>query len=450
MESHIETIRRKEMEQFYRNWTFVSSEQLFTVKVTSMRDEMGSFYISDTRYFVPFWISEDPVLLPDTEKLPMDRQPLALAPENRCESNVEYCCGPRPDDTLDRDYHLDPLELVRVVNTENDDEIDGHLPNSTMKRHIPASIADLFANLSTISDKSPNITMVDDLENLSPTNNMLICANMSFMHSNQEHQEYCLRGRATLNNTKDSNPPFQISTMIDPGTPAINRAHNWSMTDDDDSSNGVINRSMTNGKDCSNIFSSKINGIDFSSIMTKYTNEDINDPGTTVSDQNGTVEQATIEDFKMIRVFLNDVIFYDEYKELMRSREDDLKNMLKDAAEKCVAERINLDAKGELRNPRMLQMLKRYSINSIRISEEARKACDKYNFHAGKYNQERIVQKPIMPPEILAPLRRVLQGNYDAEPFRKVEFKNFETGNHLRETSLYKQITSAQDVDIIT
>lgn len=52
-------VRTKLMQQHFRNWAFVPAEDLINAKMEMVVDNDGSHFVSDTRFYIPFWLQND-------------------------------------------------------------------------------------------------------------------------------------------------------------------------------------------------------------------------------------------------------------------------------------------------------------------------------------------------------------------------------------------------------
>lgn len=149
-----------------------------------------------------------------------------------------------------------------------------------------------------------------------------------------------------------------------------------------------------------------------------------------------------IEDLKLAKQFIDKMLDYNDYKIWLKEQEGELRDMLKEAIEKTMVERINLDAKGAVGDPRMAQIVKRYSLNTVHISEAARSAREKYNLNAKAWNDGRIVKAPTICDETKSALDRISnQGNISLF-IKQTQYKYFETAAELRNTTIYRDMVN--------
>lgn len=84
--------RNKESHEYFRFWSFVSAHEVKHIAVIKIHDEIGSFYVSDTRFYIPWWLKSDGTppqneILPDDQVL--SKNNIAI-PVQR--SNDRKCC----------------------------------------------------------------------------------------------------------------------------------------------------------------------------------------------------------------------------------------------------------------------------------------------------------------------------------------------------------------------
>lgn len=85
--------RNKESHEYFRFWSFVSAHEVNHIAVIKIHDEIGSFYVSDTRFYIPWWLKSDGTP-PRNEILPKDQ---VLSKSNIAipvqRSNDRKCCN---------------------------------------------------------------------------------------------------------------------------------------------------------------------------------------------------------------------------------------------------------------------------------------------------------------------------------------------------------------------
>lgn len=72
--SFVNKFRNKETCERFRLWSFVSAREVNHIPFVEVIDETGSFYVSDTRFYVPWWLRSDKITL-QNEILPKDQAP---------------------------------------------------------------------------------------------------------------------------------------------------------------------------------------------------------------------------------------------------------------------------------------------------------------------------------------------------------------------------------------
>lgn len=63
-ESHIRTVRGRPDSQHFVNWLFVDAKELKNVRVSKITDEIGDFYVSSTKWFIPAWLRDEEEPIP--------------------------------------------------------------------------------------------------------------------------------------------------------------------------------------------------------------------------------------------------------------------------------------------------------------------------------------------------------------------------------------------------
>jgi hypothetical protein len=84
-------VRTKLMKQHFRNWAFVPAEDLINAKIEVVVDSDGSHFVSDTRFYIPFWLQNDDRRFMNMA-LPIDKY-LHFSVEN--EEEMVYPTSPR-------------------------------------------------------------------------------------------------------------------------------------------------------------------------------------------------------------------------------------------------------------------------------------------------------------------------------------------------------------------
>lgn len=64
--------RNKETSELFRLWSFVSAREIKHIAVAEIQDETGTFFVSDTRFYIPWWLKLDGIP-PQSETLPQDQ-----------------------------------------------------------------------------------------------------------------------------------------------------------------------------------------------------------------------------------------------------------------------------------------------------------------------------------------------------------------------------------------
>lgn len=420
-------IRTRNMQQHFRRWHFVPAHQLKDTLVTSVRDKSGLFYVTDTRFYVPFWLRAIPIDLPANEMLPVDTYNVPNCVKNNeasiTEQQIPEYCAAQTDaahnNTLK--YSDQNAQLTKYIRQYD--------RNSTMYRryeHLPALNDPLDIDISNIHNES-----IQQIEQ--PQLNSPLTANgcLSILHSADEHDRIC------ENKNPINNQNIDLS-FNDPVSKVLAEIHNWSLTDDssDGSDQSMVQNTRSPKSYCAS-FSAKLNQLNFTPTLNNFT----------MQDKSEFTEPAKgdsllfVTDLKLIAQFVDDMLDYDDYKNWLIDQEDEVKQMLKDAIEKTMAERINLDARGVVGDPRLAQIVNRYSLNTVHVSEAARDARNKYNLNAKRWNESRTVEASAMCDEAKSAFDRIVnQRNF--APFIKTHFKYFETAAELRDTTIYKDMVN--------
>lgn len=165
------------------------------------------------------------------------------------------------------------------------------------------------------------------------------------------------------------------------------------------------------------------------------------------SSDHSTESFITVNDIQIIKNYLDRMIKYDEYKKGMAKKESELVKLFVNAAHKSVAERLNLNEKGETGNPRFVQIMKRFSLSSVHISEEAKDARNLYHQEAKKWGDQRIMNMPIASPDIQNAFTRICDLHFQVAKFAKKDFIPFATASEFQETELFKAIMDKIEED---
>lgn len=201
---------------------------------------------------------------------------------------------------------------------------------------------------------------------------------------------------------------------------------NSTISNNTGSDQGTINTSQSQISEDS--FQSEANRL--SSIMT---DDDVNLP--------------TIEDLQIIKRYVDSIFHYQDYKSRRINREIKTKALLIEATHKTVAERMNLDSKGIFNNPRLIQIVRRYSSNTIRVSEEANEARELYIKSVNSFEGERVLKTPVADEFTRDAFNRLTASNFQCPVANHIRFNfaKYETARDYENNTLYKAIIESVD-----
>lgn len=142
-----------------------------------------------------------------------------------------------------------------------------------------------------------------------------------------------------------------------------------------------------------------------------------------------------------IKKFINLIVERNQYYEKMDANKKKLKELFEEAVIKTEIERNNLKLKGEC-NKRFVDMIKRLSVNSKCMSEEAMLARNKYNKAASIYNDSiKHFKKLVVSPELHTAFVNIIY-NYD-EPRKENQAPTYLTAREMYSASEYTDLIEA-------
>lgn len=179
---------------------------------------------------------------------------------------------------------------------------------------------------------------------------------------------------------------------------------------------------------------------------------DSNDPnGNGITNaSSGTLVQQTAEnieisssvvDYQHVKQYVDSVLEFNNEMKKKKQHAEHIKYLFTEAVMKTAVEKINLAAKGHHGRMRLVQIASRLSINSIEISEDARKARDEYSKVAKIYNTTANQNfKPKINEYAKGGFQRILANDFqiDIDVGKNIPFPVYETGEDFQSTDEFK------------
>lgn len=287
-EEHEQPYRHSIVKNHFRKWSLVQKKDLQNITVFNAEENGRSFYKSNTRFYLPWWLKLDANdLLTDT-----------------IDDLTSYETDNERETATDSPVQNSASTNSNSTNQENDSESETSI-NSPV--HDSANTMDNSTIPETDYESEASIGSSDELRS-------------SIVHS---------------------------ETPINPST-------YWD--------NVVCHTQVTSN--------------------TSAVSEDLFEETTSSPVMS---REQFVDHLKQLKLFVDSVLIQEEYLKEKALQEQNLNILLNEAVEKSIAEKINLQEKGNIQG-RYVNLFKRLSLNSVNICEESIKAREKYNKAAQSYN----------------------------------------------------------------
>lgn len=493
--------------QNYRNWSFLKTEDLHGIKVTRMEDNLGEFFISNTSWFVPWWLREDGQNFPPPgENLPEEdsvQEPIyfdAIVCRSPCCPLCSSLLNTKAVLNVWEDTECRKEQQIRV-NANNDTCSDSY---SVFDAHLREGFRGNSSYIDNTNTHPYYLTDEDITISLPSTNaenesELGACCLKPFkgystttqsLHISSKHSAWEARPRQEKEQGNSRCSPG-YSFIKSPSNSVLAKIYNWSFdisafirdsdaedrsselsfrrkidmfsygsfdkknistsgprslasdsgsnvcTISSDNSKSLVIRSCENANEIEDVSASSNGQQTITSSNTTAAADD------TADSRAGTFQNvSTIDDYIQLKIFVDSVINFNHFIERRSYHEQRLEELLIDAAGKSVVEKVNLDKKGLSNNLRFTQIRKRLSMNSIDISEEARKSRVAYNREVQIYNEERVRITPIASEKIKNILHRILESNFEPPTVDTTKKMHpcYETANDIQSTEIFKKI----------
>lgn len=426
--------------RYFRNWTYVKAEDIEHIKVFKRKEEGEMFYVSSTNEYIPFWLKKES----------QSNIELCHSDEEVCETSsakLSNSCGhqahaiPSCSHTISRNGSFGNEEK-RVFNFQisikseqqanaiiiHSEEVSNSHSKSIRSKMIGNSCESghghrqVNNSASTSSIKSP--------EQLDPKTHP---HKHVFDESHQQTHEYLelneqrleastqLHNILNVENVDFTNEPQQpidemqldTNVLLSNGNSVLPRK--LQLPDDNHADDEKVNESVSNNVNDKNLTapiksyqqldSNKQPNEHFKNAnqntQPEVNNKDLNLlsslqrlnlSSTQSQGVNKSLEtyweckyKKDIADCKIIKNFVDEILERDNYLNKKKVEKEQLTNLLEEAAIKTEIEKENLDNK-EISSKRICELMKRLSMNSKAISNEAYLAREEYNKSAKVYN----------------------------------------------------------------
>lgn len=505
LDEHVAHLVRGQLEnQNIRKWVYVPSADVQNINVCRLVDRDGPFFISNTEFYLPSWLQncgniiepENRTLLaiPDHRPRNVEIEPHPDASEisngsnrsshantinisqsnsqmfmgntNTCvsiahtEEEHDQICGRRQLDKTDyRSISIELDDSIPIVNGRNDNldrehagvssplPVLGILGNSSDEEGAVGYLPISNASGNGLDDESivehllpsgaPHGNYMDKQSGMDRWNvrrGNIMCSTMVNSAADSDYFGGTFEMPVTLIEMSNSKPSSQYGRK--------NNRIDVANVSDLVSDHGVSE------------LASSFDSISFSGNLQpdlRLTNSPILQKSLNVDEiltadesiLNGSIDQTpTEDDFRAVKMYADKILDFHSRKEKMIQREAELQNLFLEAARKTAAERINFDSKGEPRNPRFVQILNRFSIRTIKISEEAKDARDVYNKMAKQWIDERVVKMPNPCEFPKRAFERVSAAGavIPSMNYAKKDFVQYETALQIESTNEFKKM----------
>lgn len=196
----------------FRDWIKVTNEEVGNIKVARMRDEMGPYYVSDTRFYTPSWLKNSHV--PDVQPNEIER------PEAQFETPSDISS----DSEISETGTSSASKTGAHVEVSNELSVSTAHPNGCGPGQYEPSVQGYSnAQVSVLNEKAGEADQRTQSAHISDVANSLLsgtktlqqpsCSNMSIPHSMEEHGNVC-RNRIHMDSTSFSfRPPISMALL---------------------------------------------------------------------------------------------------------------------------------------------------------------------------------------------------------------------------------------------
>lgn len=371
---------------FFRNWTFVSNDTIQNVKVTKLHDGESYIYISNTKYYTPWWLQANG-FPPDEENLPKDE----ACAKKRCtkvKNATEQCNSKITEKSISQEIVLSDLS----VSMNNLDLNEAPYLTSLLNKTY---------SVNTCEDSINPIGLGAFYEPTLPD---------LFGESMLINSETVKNVRHEISDT-GSTDLYSSESALSATTETI---------------------------------------IDASVLLEKTFTINIHAESTSVNkcidkfaEDLCTSSESYLCDLRKIKDYVDCVLKEEEALLEKNSEKEKLNELFEDAVIKSAFEENNLISKGMV-NKRYANFFKRLSINSKNISESAIQAREKYNKAARAYNVTHKKYKKVdITSELQLALKNIMVPRNPQPPIPMANI--YFTAQDLRDSDEYKNVLKSMD-----
>lgn len=343
----------------FRNWSFVKADDIKHINVLKRTEDGESFYVSSTEHYMPWWLKEEnqpnmsPNVLPIGPKKNKNNKQIEILTSDQQQQPNET--PPINHEQLNTTFvlheHGDLIPLLSDLHMVNDASVVTQVhQEKPVSINVCLRITD--SEHQEITDKNSHLTQTHPSATLS-----VIETNSNLLVVSQPGSASC-SNQIPVDNF--------ITSEISHLTIQLEKPNNALSTQSGNSSN--INRSTQASHEHNQLLSNKT--THFSSLKSyqdlKY--------------------KQMIADCETIKQFVDQVLERDEYFNKKSEEKGKLTKAFEEAVINTEMEKMNLANKGIV-NKRYVDIMKRLSMNSKNISDEAVLTRDHYNKNAKTYNE---------------------------------------------------------------